>query len=343
MKNLFTILTILFSVLTLNASVWRVNNLPGTDADFTTIQQAHDAPYVYDGDTLYLEGSSGSYGDLNASKRLVIIGAGYFLAENNETQANINSSNTGAITFNNGSQGSIITGCNISRIIVNTSNLIIERNHISNSNMYYGIWLNSDNINNVIIRSNYIIVTRTSTYTTTYGIRANYIGSNNITIRNNYIQLENVSIQSRYALGLYSGFSGIVENNVLVGRVNINNTSFNNNILVEGTFEHSNSFYHNNIANSTQFGTLNGNQQNVFMGNVFLGETGNSTDGQWQLKAGSAAIGAGVDGVDCGMFGGQFPYKLSGLPGIPAIYHHEQTIDNVNQVLNVTINAKSHD
>ena len=29
-----------------------------------------------------------------------------------------------------------------------------------------------------------------------------------------------------------------------------------------------------------------------------------STDGQYQLKNGSPAKGAGLDGVDCGMFGG---------------------------------------
>ena len=107
-----------------------------------------------------------------------------------------------------------------------------------------------------------------------------------------------------------------------------------------GVFTHTNASFNNNIGHSTQCGTANGNQQNVNMTTVFVG-TG-STDGQWQLSAGSPALGAGVDGVDCGMFGGDYPYKLSGLPSVPAIYYHEQTIDNVNQQLNVTIKAKSH-
>lgn len=107
-------------------------------------------------------------------------------------------------------------------------------------------------------------------------------------------------------------------------------------------FFQSNGYYYNNISNSTQFGSSNGNQQNVNMNNVFVGITGNSIDGQWQLKTGSPAIGAGFNGVDCGMFGGDFPYILSGLPPIPAIYYHIQTIDNINHILNVTIKAKSH-
>ena len=55
------------------------------------------------------------------------------------------------------------------------------------------------------------------------------------------------------------------------------------------------------------------------MDDVFLGPEGNSTDGQWQLAQGSPAIGAGISGEDAGMFGGDAPYVLSGIPGIPRI------------------------
>ena len=56
----------------------------------------------------------------------------------------------------------------------------------------------------------------------------------------------------------------------------------------------------------------------VFVGYSTQGSFSN--DGLWVLKAGSVAIGAGVGGTDCGIFGGAKPYKLSGIPEIPAFY-----------------------
>ncbi len=92
-----------------------------------------------------------------------------------------------------------------------------------------------------------------------------------------------------------------------------------------------------------QFGIENGNQSNVDMTTVFVGEEGNSTDGQYQLKQGSPAIGAGYDGEDCGAFGGATPYILSGLPAIPAIYFFiSPAVGSSATGLSVQIKAKAH-
>ena len=56
----------------------------------------------------------------------------------------------------------------------------------------------------------------------------------------------------------------------------------------------------------------------VFVGYYAQGTYSN--DGRYALKPGSPAIGAGAGGIDCGMFGGTNPYKLSGMPRIPAFY-----------------------
>jgi hypothetical protein len=109
-----------------------------------------------------------------------------------------------------------------------------------------------------------------------------------------------------------------LENNVIRRDVTLNACIFYNNILLEGNFTATDCDVRNNIGNSTQFGSYNGNQQNIDMSTVFLGI--GSTDGQWQLTPGSPAIGAGILGEDCGMYGGNDPYVLSGLPAIPAIY-----------------------
>jgi hypothetical protein len=70
--------------------------------------------------------------------------------------------------------------------------------------------------------------------------------------------------------------------------------------------------------------------------------TGNSTDGQWQLKTGSPAIGAGLSGEDCGIFGGNTPYHLSGLPATPSIYLLSSPAASNGPTLPVTISVKTN-
>ena len=74
------------------------------------------------------------------------------------------------------------------------------------------------------------------------------------------------------------------------------------------------------------------------MSSVFL-YTG-STDGQYQLKAGSPAIGAGNGGVNCGAYGGPNPYVLSGLPPVPATWFFN--IGDPSGPYNVQVKVKSH-
>jgi hypothetical protein len=76
--------------------------------------------------------------------------------------------------------------------------------------------------------------------------------------------------------------------------------------------------YQNNIGTGTEFPAGNGNLQNQNWANIFT-LTG-SMDGQYALKAGSPAIGAGIGGANCGIFGGNTPYRLSGIPSVPTIY-----------------------
>ncbi len=132
-----------------------------------------------------------------------------------------------------------------------------------------------------------------------------------------------------------------VYNNIIFGTINVHNSVLRNNIMVGGTFYASNNIYSNNLANGTQFGDLNGNQATVTMAAVFVA-TG-STDGYWQLTGGSQASGAGLEGVDCGMYGGGTPYVLSGMFDVPAIWFLSTTgPGTATGGLNVRIKAKSH-
>jgi hypothetical protein len=119
-----------------------------------------------------------------------------------------------------------------------------------------------------------------------------------------------------------------------------------NNIFVSGSKGGGGDLMMHNIGSSTQYPIdppdLN-NQQNVIMDSVFV-DYDLYIDKGYLLKPNSPAIGAGVNGGDCGVFGyqsGGVPYVLSGLPAIPAIYETEVESIGPNSV-SVTIKAKSH-
>lgn len=72
-KITLTALAILMIAQFSSATVWRVNATPNADADFTTIQSAHNDASVIAGDTLYIEGSTYGVGSLSMTKQLTVI------------------------------------------------------------------------------------------------------------------------------------------------------------------------------------------------------------------------------------------------------------------------------
>lgn len=318
--KMFFFLFLLATIISLQptfATKWRVNN-SGVPADFTTIQAAHDATAVLAGDTIYIESSSVSYGTMYSSKKLIVIGPGFFLGENDSTQANVAPAMIESCTLSGGSGGSVYMGVSfIDAMFINASNILLKR--VSASPVFIG-----NDASNIMITGSYI----NSLYV--------YDGSNNIIITNNIF----TSTQPySYSINMGANTSGTITNNVFQTNQYIYNCIYRNNISTGlgspyNAFNAYNCTWEYNIGAQGQYPSGSGNQQNVDMLTVFL-LTG-SSDGRWRLKAGSPAIGAGFLGVDCGPFGGGTPYVLSGMPNIPAIW-----LLDVNG-LNVTVKAKSH-
>jgi hypothetical protein len=298
-----------------HAAKWRVNNT-GIAANFTTASEAVNSPLVLAGDTLYFESSMVSYGGVNITKKLVLIGPGYFLGENDSTQADTKPSTLSSTSFNMGSQGSIVQGLSFDgNVVIGTSGITLEKN-----SLMAGLQITSGS-GNVVLR-NYILYMNLS-------ITQNVLISNNIIVSTN---------PYGNCMFVQPDASATVINNIMLGMVSVNNTIFRNNILVctnlTPLFTSSNSTIENNIGASTQFDASNGNQQNVDMTTVFM-YTG-SSDGKYRLKPGSPAIAAGVGGTDCGVFGGNYPYVLSGMVSGPSVWYL-----NMNG-MDVTVKAKSH-
>ena len=170
-------------------------------------------------------------------------------------------------------------------------------------------------------------------------VRRNNLGTLNLNSEN-FIVAQNVitnNIDGRNCKGLvsnniirYAGFdaNSFVSffNNVLTYNfstaIDISNSEVRNNII--NTYSDNSLFLtsrNNTITNNIfrQNGTeSNGNKFNVAFTAIFV--EGGTTDGLYQLAENSPAKSAGLNGIDCGPFGGPLPYVLSGIPPGPSIY-----------------------
>lgn len=340
MKKLL-LLPALLLPLTLFAKIWIVDSNPGSASkDFVNLQEAHDGASA--GDTLYLIGSGVSYitTKVTINKRLIIIGPGYFL-NNPETQVSLAAAflrlatdpcNAG-VEFATGSEGSAIMGVShAGNIAILTNNIMIKRN------LFYDNKQSCSGSNRITISGSAV------------SILQNYIepNQNSIAVRVN-AGFNNIRINNNFAHGTFDAFisigsSGEIINNLIVGGVIADNTLVQNNISfavpVNGTFN--NCTVRNNIAaGSAAFPSGNGNILNVAQSDIFLGI--GTVDSRWKLKDGSPAIGSGFEGVDMGMFGGNEPYVLSGIPPIPTIYQlNAPAVGEKNTGLPITVKAKAN-
>jgi hypothetical protein len=346
MKNLVTsflfVLAFAAAHSGLAQTIRRVNNtglsVTGVNV-YNTLQAAHDA--ASSGDIIYLEPSDISYGNLVCVRPLTIIGNGYFLDQNPSLQLDKRESIVGTVSFANGSAGSRITGCVPSAIYAGTNNLTIERNHIT-SQFYtgYNPAIGSVAASNIIFRQNYLdgqfyfYQGGTTTAVSNVNVTNNYIGGGISAPLGQYVYMSNILI-SNNVIGNLAGTSNV--------GIQVDNSVIKNNILTYTStgvnFTPRNNAYSYNISGNTVFGTANGNQQNITPANLFVGGTA-STDGAFQLRAGSPAIGTGESGTDVGMFGGVLPYRIAGIPNVPSIYQYNQSVSGNS--LNATISTRSN-
>ena len=135
MKNL--ILLIFIGIHIVSAEPIRVNNSAGSNAPYKDLITAHAVAQA--GDTIMIEGSNTSYGNLTVTKPLVFIGPGYFLLENPNTPASLpaivgtfNLDQTGNDDPNSGAAGTKILGLNFtasfsSNIRVDVNNVLVAK------------------------------------------------------------------------------------------------------------------------------------------------------------------------------------------------------------------------
>jgi hypothetical protein len=350
MKRIILTSSFLFLCFSIFAAVWRLNNIGANASISGTLQDAIN--YSSPGDTIHVEPSSTSYGSASITKNITLIGAGYWLTENDSTQANTMTSLVGSLTFSQGSEGSKICGLYIEgRINIQTDNITISRNYInqSTSSTSEAIYINGSNQNIKIIQ-NWINGYASTTGDHIIGIESDGSAQQEIEIHNNFIRTShgNTGIHQAIVIPLSSnGVISIVNNNIW-GNLETTGAYIANNIQLEGGISGAGNTYYNNLGITNQFPSNNGNIQNAGMGMLFI-DYDSYVDNGYILNdlpgVPSLATGAGLNGGDCGVFGYHTtgtPYKLSGLPDIPAIFEFSGNLSNGVGPVQINIKAKSH-
>jgi hypothetical protein len=311
------------------ARILRVNNGTGVTNTFTTIQAAHNAANA--GDTIHIEPGLNSYGDLDMTKRLVILHTGAFSTSNPGLQADPKHGNVGKVIIRNGASGSVVSVRFDNGIYLENANNVVLRHCVGssgildNANCCSRSHIQVTNSDNVVVSK--CIVTRVS------------FGSNS----NNFICSNNII----WGLASNDGSSdGVVTNNVIRAGFPNDASSFANCVVANNIFNTALNYSFSNCNLSNNFapgiGTAPDGFTFVDMATVFVANTGAYVDNRFQPKPGSPAFGAGQGGVDCGAFGGADPYRLGATPPIPSIYKLTVPAAPGGNTMNVTFSTRSN-
>jgi len=312
MKQTSFLLTALLVCLTaISQNVFTLDGASGTRV-YSNIDSA--LKYSADGDYLYLPaGNISAPQGFMVKNKLNIIGAGHYP---DSTQATGQTVITGNVHFWTESSGSVLQGVYIS------------------SNIYFGVGPSSGGAKNILIsRCNVNTIHLSIDGGTFYGAENVFIKDNVLRDAIAFAYVKNVVVENNLIEGALMNGDGLitVRNNVFLRRTptlinTVRATRFENNIfLVSSSFfggDCTGNLWYNNCFKEvdplgTQFST--GNKFNVT--DLFVNQTGTSfqyTD-NYHLTALSPAKAAGFAATDCGIFGGNNPYKEGAVPVNPHI------------------------
>ena len=310
----------LFTIFLADATVITVDNNGNAPAGVeTSLTNAINNASA--GDTLLIIPSSSTYGNMNVTKQLTIIGVGF-----NPDMEIPFTSRVNSVTIYTAASGTKIIGLEVTSTMVlgNTSgalsNVVIENNKIDNITTS-GI----NSLTNVLIRQN--VIRPSSSFV--YSLLLNTANQSNIRVANNIFSNTGTTNQFR---GPYITTGGVTfDHNTFLGTASqhafyqIVNCLVTNNIFVTISpapqIASSNILYRNNLSNGYAFGGITGTNINV-EGNIdntaptFVNMALSTYQYDYTLEpfldTGSAGENTGTDGTNLGLGGGTSPFKLSG-------------------------------
>lgn len=352
-RFLLCLLVITSASLTLQAKIRRVGffGSPITNTDYVSFTAAYTAAAA--GDTILVFPNNSVSGIL--TKKLFIFGPGCWLDPAGTPRGNANqqafpgTATISSLTFNDGSQNSVVMGFNSGTIYINTDSITIRRNReldiyvtynspaktttnlqvlqnyrVSLSNYY----TNASSCTNMNISNNLITFMTFGSGNTYSGLIANNVWAYDNTQSTNNLNGGTSTLSNTNSIELGAG-SFILQNNIFCSYTNAaagsnynyyqfsnaGNSVFNNNLALQAGSGPAQTW---GVAGTGNVITPIANAANIFNAWPLIGSA--SADARYQLKAGSPALTTGAGGTPIGMFAGNYPYKLSGLPSIPSIY-----------------------
>lgn len=230
MKYISLLLALVLITFVSEARIWRINNIAGINADFTTFADAVNSSSVVNGDSLYFEPSASDYytGSMTVTKRLAYFGPGYLLDPANTTYPGNGGLQVGTaearISFFRlaaGAAGSKLQGLTLVGGVYfsGTSNIVFERVLIGSY-----VHFETGTIDNITIRKSMFF--------------GNSVGNDGSATITNLVMENNVFLANAFvSLSQLSGSGNIFRNNSIFGGSNgfvLLNTYIANNIF--GTF-----------------------------------------------------------------------------------------------------------
>lgn len=342
MKNFSSLLSLLCAAVfalglnsEVHATIWTVSNDANRPAQFTTLQEAHDAASI--GDTILITGNNAynaEYAGIDVYKPLTFIGEGIDDAAGPMTRI-------GYMTFrrlNNAlsSSGSRMYGLKVYNITIEPdfsgsaageevlSDFIFERVKIN------GLSMNSssgEQISDVTVR-NCVFENYGSLYAS---------GTSNVSLTSNVIIANNVFSYVSINTGGEVNNTWLLQNNLFLNKSsdifsqNCSELVIENNIFYKAEpTGASNSIFNNNLAFLCNNGTMpygsnvgSGNidgENPLFLNYPELGGVEQSFAHDYSLQSGSPAIGTGTNGSDIGLNGGNAPVaNIPQFAAIPAV------------------------
>lgn len=353
MKKLFLLVLVFSAIACLSfGAIRRVGffGVPIAGTDYSTFALAYAA--AASGDTILVFPGIPAINQA-FSKKIILIGPGSLLDPNSTPKGNANlqafagTVAISSLTYNAGSEGSVVMGLEGGAIYIGaTSNIIIRRNKdilvylagvggvTSASNIQlienYKLDVRNNNANGssitgLNVSNNFMHYFSTAPLNTYNGNISNNVWAYDGTAAGVNGGASTLSSTSEINLG---GGAYLFQNNILVSYTNGAGASNYNYFSISNG---SNTVFNYNLAlqagagGSQVWGVGTGNvitpianAASIFDGFPLIGAF--SADARYKLKAGSPALTAGAGNTAIGMFSGNTPYKLGMVPNIPSIY-----------------------
>jgi hypothetical protein len=322
------LLASLFLTFSLQAKIITVEYGAGTAGQYHDLQTAHDA--ANSGDTIYVFPAFAAYAGITVSKKLTIIGTGFQAPDHGLPTTLI----SGTMDFQSGADGANLTGFGGEfTVYINSNNILIKRNLLKK------IVIGSGGNKSIVILQNFIIDNGVNNYLIDIGDYSSVLIANNFIYNSSdgcyWINCGLPTITINMINNIFGGGSGNYSSPSIAAQGA--NSNIANNIIVNGAYCSGNGYY-NNIATGSPIPSGNGNVLSVNVDALFE----NYIQNDFHLKSNSPAKGAGLNGVDCGIYGGSMPFVDGGAPGLPLITKFDSDLSGSKQNgLNVHVKAKS--